>query len=236
MINKELVKTRFQKQLKTYSENSIVQKEMANKLINLLTKNSFQSVLELGCGSGILTQKLTNKITYENYTAVDIVENCREYISRINADIKFIQSDIENMSFSKKYDLIISNATLQWIENIEGFINELKTHLTPNGVLIFSTFGINNFKEISAITNVGLKYYSKNELEEMLSPQYIEENIIEMEFLSPINVLKHLKLTGVNSITHQHWTKSDLKNFENKYTQLCSNKIKLTYHPMYIIL
>ncbi len=180
--------------------------------------------------------KFIDKITYENYTAIDIVENCREYISKINTDIKFIQSDIENMNFEKKYDLIISNATLQWIENIEGFVTELKTYLTPNGMIIFSTFGINNFKEISAITNVGLKYYSKTELKEMLSPQHIEENIIEMEFSSPLNVLKHLKLTGVNSITPQHWTKSDLKNFENKYTQLCSNKIKLTYNPMYIIL
>jgi len=236
MINKQLVKTRFQKHLETYSKNSIVQKEMANKLINLLPVKNFQSVLELGCGSGILTQKLTDKITFENYTAVDIVENCKEYISKINTNIKFIQSDIENIDFERKYDLIISNATLQWIDNIEDFINKLKNHLTPNGVLIFSTFSINNFKEISAITNVGLKYYSETEIKKMLSPKYIEENTIEIEFSSPIDVLRHLKLTGVNSITPQHWTKSDLRNFENKYIQLCPNKIKLTYNPMYIIL
>ena len=236
MINKQLVKSRFQKNLKTYSENSIVQEEMANKLVNLLTHNSYDSVLELGCGSGILTKKLNNKIKFNNYTAIDIVEDCKEYIDKINQDIKFVQSDIEEMDLNEKYDLIISNATFQWVENLECFIKSLKKQLNPNGILVFSTFGTQNFKEISKISNVSLKYLSISELMDCINPQYLEENKMEVEFDSPIEVLRHLKLTGVNSITQQHWTKSDLKNFENKYTELCSNKIKLTYNPIYIIL
>ena len=130
--------------------------------------------------------------------------------------------------------MIISNATFQWIENLEPFIEKLKKQLTQNGELIFSTFGEDNLKEITNITNVGLNYYSLENLKNIFTPSEIIEEKLTLEFNSAKDVLKHLKLTGVNSIKSKHWTKSDLINFENKYHEICPNKIQLTYHPIYI--
>ena len=163
MIDKTLVKERFKKNLKTYKDNSVIQNKMADKLISMISNNP-KSILELGCGTGVLTEKLINKYNFIKYNASDIVLECEPYIRKISDKINFIQSDIEEFEFKEKYDLIISNATFQWIENLEPFIEKLKKQLNPNGELIFSTFGEDNLKEINNITQVGLKYFSLQEL------------------------------------------------------------------------
>ncbi len=233
MIDKTLVKERFKKNLKTYKDNSVIQNKMADKLISMISNNP-KSILELGCGTGVLTEKLINKYNFIKYNASDIVLECEPYIRKISDKINFIQSDIEEFEFKEKYDLIISNATFQWIENLEPFIEKLKKQLNPNGELIFSTFGEDNLKEITNITNVGLNYYSLENLKKIFTPSEIIEEKLSLEFNSAKDVLKHLKLTGVNSIKPRHWTKSDLINFENKYNEICPKKIQLTYHPIYI--
>lgn len=232
MIDKLLVRERFKKNLKTYDDNCFIQNRMAEKLVKMIS-SPHSNILELGCGSGILTRKLTEKFTFNTYTAIDIVEECKEYIYKISPEIVFYQSDIEEFEFKKKYDLIISNAAFQWIEDLESFIQKLQNALAPGGSLVFSTFGKQNFKEILQLTGTGLNYYSLEELDKMFSPDILEEEIIPIEFDTPKAVLKHLKLTGVNSVSQKHWTKSDLIEFETKYKNLCPNKIVLTYNPIY---
>ena len=132
--------------------------------------------------------------------------------------------------------MIISNAVFQWVEDLPLFIEGLKKCLNPNGILLFSTFGTDNLLEISKLTGEGLKYIAIQELKSLLHPQEIYEDKISLNFDTPKDVLKHLKYTGVNAISNNHWTKSDLKNFENGYHKLCPNNITLTYNPIYILI
>lgn len=235
MIDKALVKKRFSRNLKTYKDNSVVQCKMADRLVGMIRFQP-KKILELGCGSGLLTEKLVREFSAKDYCAIDIVEECRNYIGKISPDIRFYHSDIETYEFQEKYDLIISNAVFQWIDNLPKFIEKLKNCLTPKGVLLFSTFGTDNLFEISKLTGAGLKYKTVQELNSLLKPQEIFEDRIELEFDTPKDVLKHLKYTGVNAISNNHWTKSDLKEFENGYKTLCPKGIKLTYNPIYVMI
>ena len=62
-MNKELIKKRFKKGLKTYNKNAVVQKKMAENLIKLIDENTeVDSILEIGCGTGVLTDKIIKKI------------------------------------------------------------------------------------------------------------------------------------------------------------------------------
>ena len=64
----------------------------------------------------------------------------------------------------------------------------------------------------------------------------MDEEVHIMAFSSPREVLKHLQSTGVNGIENTHWTKADLKAFENAYTNYCSQRPTLTYNPIYVYL
>ena len=236
-MNKDLIKKRFSRKLKSYNDNARIQKQMAENLIKLLDSFNFSSVLEIGCGTGLLTNIVNEKFKYKNYTAIDIVPECKSYIETVNPKIEFISSDVETyIENSQTYDLIISNASLQWVENLPDFIEKLISKLNPNGVLLFSTFGKENFREIYFVLGKTLTYFSKNELEELLEKYLlqIEEEVRVMAFKTPKDVLKHIQNTGVNAISTEVWTKKDLLNFEKEYNSFCANHPTLTYNPIYV--
>ena len=225
-MNKDLVKRRFARTLDSYAENAKIQKQMAEKLLTYIDRQNYDDILEIGCGCGLLTQLINNKLVFKNYIANDIVPDCKTYMKSINSDINFISGDIEKIikNTEKKFDLIISNASFQWIENLESFTNILMSMLNPDGVLIFSTFGCENFREIYHAQGVKLHYYSVYELKNILKnyDTIIEEEIRILAFKNPKEVLKHIKQTGVNSLSEEIWTKRDLKSFENCYNNFCS--------------
>lgn len=237
-MNKDLIKKRFSKNLKTYNSNAKIQRKMAEHLINFITRRRFANVLEVGCGTGVLTELAYNNFVFESYTANDIVENCESYIKKISKQINFEPSDIEDFlrGHSDKYDLILSNAVFQWIENYETFIELLISRLRSKGVLLFSTFGCRNFIEIRQILGCSLPYISVEEYERLLkNKRYsIKEEIYTLKFRTPQDVLQHIKLTGANAVYEAKWTKSDMLNFIKRYNDLCSGSPILTYNPIYV--
>lgn len=234
-MSKSLINSRFSRHLEDYNKYADIQKTMADKLVKLCEKKHYNRILELGCGTGFLTERLINTVHFDNYTAIDIVNECEPYIHKINKNIEFQNIDIEEFNTEIPYDLIISNAALQWVDDFEKTINLLIQNLTSDGELIFSTFGKENFREICFISGISLKYYTENELQKMFpDAQIYPPEIYIKSFKTPVDVLKHLKLTGVNAIEKKFWTKSDLKNFEQAYSNLCSARPTLTYNPIYI--
>lgn len=235
-MNKDLIRERFSKNLKNYNDNAKIQKKMAERLITYLKNNKYKKVLEIGCGTGFLTDLVVNSINYEIYTAVDIVEDCKEYIKEIDSNIDFIPADIEVFinNDNEKYDLIISNASLQWTENFKKTAELLYSKLNNDGELLFSTFGKENFREIYYVVGSSLNYFSNNELQEMFPNSTIESEIHVLAFKNAKDVLKHLQLTGVNALEQKSWTKKDLLKFENGYKNFCGRLLSLTYNPIYI--
>ena len=55
------------------------------------------------------------------------MKDCEKYIQLINSDICFINDDMEKYIRleTEKYDLIISNAAIQWAEDFYQFIKLL---------------------------------------------------------------------------------------------------------------
>ena len=237
-MNKDLIQKRFAKNLDTYNDNAKIQKKMAERLLSFLDKKDFNDILEIGCGTGFLTQLVNEKFSFKTYTANDIVESCEKYVKEINPKINFIPADIEKAveNSDKKYDLIISNAVFQWVENLESFIKLLVSKLNDGGVLLFSTFGPENFREVNFVLGKTLPYYSANELQEIIKgyKSVVEQEMHVMAFKTPKDILKHIKSTGVNALEMVSWTKTDMQKFENGYNNFCSGIPTLTYHPIYV--
>ena len=235
MINKSLVKKRFSKSLKTYDDNAFVQKQMAEKLVDFLPKKEFNSILEIGCATGLLTKELKSKISFSEFSANDIVPEAESYIKKIMPTAQFILGDIEEINLDKKYDLIISNACLQWCSNIENTILKLKNSLNEGGILVVSVFGKNNLKELNEIFDFPVKTV---DISKLPKDTLVVEETINMFFDSPIDVLRHIKLTGANTIKEMKLTKSILKDFEKKYYEKFAqkNRVQLTYNPIYLVI
>ena len=237
-MNKDLIKKRFARNLGSYNDNARIQKQMAEKLVSFLKEKEYNNILEIGCGTGLLTELAVENLKFEKYVANDIVEGCSEYVKNICPEIKFVSGDIEELleQSDAKYDLIISNAVFQWFDDLSDVINKLVQKLNKGGTLLFSTFGAENYREIFFVLGKTLPYFSKREIEEMIKAYAyeIEEESRILAFNTPKDILKHIKLTGVNALEPTTWTKSDMIKFENGYNNFCSGVPTLTYHPIYV--
>ncbi|MFE0502918.1 malonyl-ACP O-methyltransferase BioC [Peribacillus butanolivorans] len=153
MIDKRLLSKRFSEHAKTYDAYANVQKNMAKQLVDLLPKKNTNhgiNILEIGCGTGYLTRLLVKTFPNAAITAVDLAPGMVEVAKGTTKEdrVTFLCTDIEEMVLNENYDLIISNATFQWLNNLPATLEKLIARLTAEGSLIFSTFGIDTFQEL----------------------------------------------------------------------------------------
>ena len=240
-VNPKLIKKHFEKSFDTYNKNAIVQKIMAEKLIENLSniRTEFDNILELGSGTGLLTSDLVKKISFKKYFANDLIEKSKFYINKIIPDTVFYCGNAQRITPYQKMDLIISNAMFQWFENLDKAIDILKLLMTKDSLLAFSTFTPENFKEITDITGLSLKYKSQEEIKSILTNHnfeilYCESFYEEMKFKTPLELLAHLKNTGVNSLSEKTWTVAKVKDFCDRFSRKYPQAI-LTYSPIIVI-
>ena len=251
-IDKELVRERFRRTLRSYGNNAAVQNTMAVELSAMICQEepcrAFDRVLEVGSGSGLLMAELLCRCTVKSYYANDLVEESLECLRSVLdrfpvEEFHFLPGDIECLDvLPSALDLVVSSATLQWLDDLDDFFRKISDHLRPGGILAFTTFGTSNMQEIATIEDVGLDYHSLRELE-ILAGRYFEltvvrEEELRMEFSSPEAVLHHIRQTGVNGLLRHAWTKSRYRHFVAEYRRLfsCENGVYLTYHPVYCCL
>lgn len=245
-MNKELIAGRFAKAAGSYTREAHVQQQIADKMIGLLQQylpaSSPKRVVEFGCGTGIYSRLLIRSLQPEQLLLNDLCSemgnSCRDLLSE---RVVFVPGDAEQLLFPQNTELITSCSTLQWFEQPEAFFHRCNSSLSPHGYFAFTTFGKENMKEIRQLTGNGLAYRSLQELETALAPLYdiiySEEEFIPLTFDAPMQVLHHLKQTGVTGTTAHCWTRSSLQQFCDQYVRQFSRdtSVSLTYHPIYII-
>ena len=231
MLDKELIKNKFQKSISTYTKYAFLQPEIAKKLASFFNK-SYDDILEIGSYCGFLTREIVENVGFKTYTALDIVDSF-DCIKNLNPEIKFILGDIEQIALKEKYNLITSSSSLQWCEDFKSVIKKLKAHLKPNGHIVISIFGKQNLYQIKETFGISLNYPDISEIREMFSKNAkIIEETKTLQFENPYEILKHLKYTGVNSLKN-NIKYSTLKEKMRILDSVYQNK--LTYNPVYII-
>ena len=246
-VSKELIRKRFSKAAATYDQHAEAQRFICEHLVELLTKNSdnrFKRVLEIGCGSGGFTRLLKQRCQIGEWILNDLCASWEGSILPLfpYTSPEFLVGDAETLDFPGSFDLIASASALQWMKNLPLFFKKIATHLSPNGYFIFNTFAPGNLSEIKEITGIGLKYPTEEEVTRWLSNHfhviYAETNAISLHFKHPIDVLKHLKYTGVTATSSIGWTREKQQMFCQEYERRFQAKdgtYTLTYKPLYIL-
>jgi malonyl-CoA O-methyltransferase len=249
-INKLKVAQRFKNSQKTYVLQAHVQKEICEKLFQLMQDHhvDFQrkTIFEIGCGTGNLSKIVLKNFDLNHYYLNDLYAEVRENFEE-NSIFQWCIGDVENIAFPQSLDVIISSSAMQWLTDIGHVLNKCSQALNKHGFLCFSTFGNNNLKEIKESTGQGLTYLDIEDLKSKLIEQGFEVVLLKQElkklyFAHPKDVLSHLKATGVTATTSNfRWTKQSLNQFYDDYSKYKSDEedslglYGLTYHPIYCI-
>ena len=96
--------------------------EMLEALINAIPDDKEElKILDLGCGTGNITQKVLERFLHARVTCLDLSENMIE-IAKYKLseyEIEYIVGDFTEVELTKKYDAIVSSLALHHIPNDE---------------------------------------------------------------------------------------------------------------------
>ncbi|HIS33848.1 MAG TPA: malonyl-ACP O-methyltransferase BioC [Candidatus Avirikenella pullistercoris] len=249
LYNKKLIQKRFSAHLHTYNQYAVAQNEICARLSDILdafAETPVKRAIEIGAGTGFLTRHLLKRFAEGEWFLNDIACEAEPFLadyvkeSRI-VNVSYLWGDAENIVLPRHLDLVATASTIQWFDDIEKFITGLD--VVSGGILALSTFGTENFIEIREATGgEGLLYPSMEELKKWVEQAgytilYHEDYKRILAFANPLEVLRHIKLTGVNGIRSVVWTREVLNRFCERYVKYfsCEGGVSLTYNPLILI-
>ena len=101
------------------------------ELMELLAPQRGERVLDLGCGTGHLTQQMT--LTGAEVIGLDVSPAMIEQARRNYPHIEFVQADAAAFEFAQPFDAVFSNAALHWMTQPEAVVECVARALQPGG-------------------------------------------------------------------------------------------------------
>jgi len=143
--NKELVPKFFDRTSESYDKivsrttlgkDSYWKKEILKKIPKC------DSILDLACGTGILTQQIAQKIPNAKIVGVDVTASYLEIAKKklaSNPNITFVHQDAEKINLNTKFDCITSSYIPKYC-TAEILVKTCLNHLKPGGKIILHDF------------------------------------------------------------------------------------------------
>jgi trans-aconitate methyltransferase len=129
---------------RTYAENAHFVPALGQAVLELLDPQVGERILDLGCGDGVLTEKIAG------FGAMVIgVDSSAEMVTA--AQLRGIQArvmDGYHLSFAREFDAVFSNASLHWMIDPDAVIAGVRRALKPGGRFVGELGGHGNVAAI----------------------------------------------------------------------------------------
>jgi trans-aconitate methyltransferase len=128
-----------------YAENARFVSDLGMPVVELLSPQPGESILDLGCGDGALTVKLVGF-----GCRVVGVDSSAEMIAAAKLlGLNAFVVDGQSLQFTNEFDAVFSNAALHWMKNPESVIDGVWRTLKPNGRFVGEFGGYGNVSAIA---------------------------------------------------------------------------------------
>jgi malonyl-CoA O-methyltransferase len=150
MTRKQQVADAFAAASETYDTAAQAQVRSGGRLAELVVdrlRKPNPRVLEVGCGTGLLTRALMPAVGGD-WLITDLSPAMVETARREVGQGRFAVMDGEHPDGSAgPFDLIVSNLAGQWFLDLEGAVSRLAACLAPGGLLALSTLAHGSLRE-----------------------------------------------------------------------------------------
>lgn len=143
-----------------YKKASNHQKEWGAKLISELNIQGHEHILDLGCGDGAITEQLAVQVPHGSVVGIDASQNMIDTAIRSHkrGNLNFRLLNINKLSYTKEFDIIISNATLHWILDHRRLIANVHNSLKVNGIARFNFAADGNCSHFYKVIKTAMKH------------------------------------------------------------------------------
>lgn len=248
MFNKLKVRSNFDSAAQSYDlyagPQKLISERLAERILRAVPPTSRPiKILEIGCGTGFLTEQLLPFFPNAEIVVSDVSESMVKACKEKFADSKItpLVMDGELPSFKESsFDLIVSSLTLQWFGSTQSSLAELGKLLRPGGQIFFSTLGERSFQEIREIYHKFSLRSGFQQLETLdglndLMPDNchscMEEEELPYYYTSAISFMRSIKQIGASTPVASYVPLS-LRSLK-LLIQATKGPCALTYHVLY---
>ena len=199
--------------------------QSTKKLIELIKINEKNLVLDVACGTGVVTKQIQKKVGKSGYvigidTSITAIKIAKKENNK-NKNLDFLNADAENLSFSKKFDIVTCQYALFFFPNAQKALKNIKNNLKKSGIIGISVHGSNeNVPFFSSIIDSATKYI----------PDYIPPGTPDLDRFGTKSALKtEVRKAGFTNIV----TKEFIFNYNpGKFEDYWKNYIKYIAKPL----
>lgn len=247
--HKPSIAARFGRSTATYHAEAELQKACADRLLTLLDRRSIPAgtVLEIGCGTGFITQKLVDRFADRALHITDLSTEmlafCRANLdlSRFKGAIEFEPLDGERLAAQQRYALIVAGFVVQWFQQPTQSLQRLLQQLEPDGWLLVSFPSRDSFAEWKAICDRLQLPFTANSLPDPQMLQQLdaahcwtEAETIAAQFPDAAAFFRSLKAIGAGfSTSGKQLSPSQMRRLIQAWNRQREGAIDVHYHVVY---
>ena len=185
---------------KRWANNEIGPFNVTNELIKSAKIKSGQKILDLACGTGLVTKKILNKVgkngeVYGIDSSNAALKIAKKWVGG-KKNIHFVRGDAETIEFNTKFDAITCQFALFFFPNEQRVLKNMKKFLKKNGIIALSIHGKYNVPYFDSILNPIKKFI----------PDYLPQ-YPEMDRFGTKEIFKHtLSKAGFQKIIVRKFT------------------------------
>lgn len=203
-IDKRQVRHAFSRAARDYDAAAVLQREVCTRMLERLDYIKLQphSVLDVGSGTGWGTRQLGERYPKAEITALDIAIGMLQVARGTSGWWKklfagkrenFLCADVEALPLAaNSMDMAWSNLALQWCNDLPATFVELQRVLKVEGLLIFSSFGVDTLHELRTAFHDVDGYNHLNRFADMHD---IGDMLVAAGFTDPVMEMERITLT-----------------------------------------
>ena len=256
-IDRRAMRSAFEKAAISYDAAAVLQREVANRLVERMSLMAMKpiSILDAGSGTGFVSQLIAARFPKAKITALDLAFNMlkqakskHSFKQRWNKQFRYVNAEVESLPFADaSVELIISGLTLQWCQDLPKVFKEFRRVLAPGGLLLFSSFGPDTLKElrhswaeVDDVPHVNA-FADMHDVGDALMQSGFADPVMDMEMLTVTykdvkTVMSDLKQIGAHNVmqgrSHNITGKNKLQKMIEAYEQFRADGLLPVSHEI----
>jgi malonyl-CoA O-methyltransferase len=218
VLDRRAVRASFDRASATYDAAAVLQTRVREELLTRLDliKVAPRVALDLGCGTGLGARRLKDRYRRSLVIALDpapgMLREARRHsgwrrpLNRVCADV--FQLPLRDGAV----DLVFSNLMLQWCDDLDAALKEIRRVLAPEGFFAFTTFGPDTLRELreawaAADGNTHVSgFRDMHDIGDALTRTGLSEPVMDVERLTMVypdvaSISRDLKSIGAHNAT-----------------------------------
>ena len=123
-----------------YAKNAAFVPELGLPVVELLAPEAGERILDLGCGDGVLTEKLAAM----GCNVLGIDSSLEQIAAACRRSLDVRVADAQRLDFEREFDAVFSNAALHWMQRPDAVIAGVFRALKPGGRFVAECGGKGN--------------------------------------------------------------------------------------------